>query len=72
MGQNLYDLWTWTSAGISDMVLAEGGVPMKKTTREQWEEMIAVRVEALISRWQDEKTQEERNADHKLSAWTIG
>ena len=38
------------------MVLAEGGVPMKKTTREQCEEMIAVRVEALISRWQDEKT----------------
>ena len=56
MGQNLYDLWTRTSAGISDMVLAEGGVPMKKTTREQCEEMIAVRVEALISRWQDEKT----------------
>ena len=67
MGQNLYGMWIWTSARISDMVLAEGGVPMKKTTREQCEEMIAVRVEALVSRWQEEKTQEERNADHKLN-----
>lgn len=49
------------------MVLAEGGLPMKKTTREQCEEMIAVRVAALIRRWQEEKTQEESNTDHKLN-----
>ena len=47
MEQNLYDMWIWTSAGIFDMVLAEGGVSMKKTTREQCEEVIAARVEWL-------------------------
>ena len=41
------------------MVLAEGGVSMKKTTREQCEEVIATRVEWLVTRWQEEKTQEE-------------
>ena len=65
--QNLYDMWIWTSAGIFDMVLAEGGVLMKKTTREQCEEVIAARVETLVTRWQADKTQEEKNADHKLN-----
>ena len=50
MEQNLYDMWIWTSAGIFDMVLAEGGVSMKKTTREQCEEVIAARVEWLVTR----------------------
>ena len=54
--QNLYDMWIWTSAVIFDMVLAEGGVSMKKTTREQCEEVIATRVEWLVTRWQEEKT----------------
>lgn len=67
MEQNLYDMWIWTSAGIFDMVLAEGGVSMKKTTREQCEEVIAARVEWLVTRWQEEKTQEEKKADHKLN-----
>lgn len=49
------------------MVLAEGGVSMKKTTREQCEEVIAARVEWLVTRWQEEKTQEEKKADHKLN-----
>lgn len=62
MGQNLYDMWIWTSVGISDMVLAVGGTPMKKTTREQCEEIIAIRVETLVTRWQEDKTQEERMA----------
>lgn len=65
--QNLYDMWIWTSAGIFDMVLAEGGVSMKKTTREQCEEVIAARVEWLVTRWQEDKTQEEKKADHKLN-----
>ena len=67
MEQNLYDMWIWTSAGIFDMVLAEGGVSMKKTTREQCEEVIAARVEWLVTRWQEDKTQEEKKADHKLN-----
>ena len=67
MEQNLYDMWIWTSAGIFDMVLAEGGVSMKKTTREQCEEVIATRGEWLVTRWQEEKTQEEKKADHKLN-----
>ena len=62
MEQNLYDMWIWTSAGIFDMVLAEGGVSMKKTTREQCEEVIAARVEWLVTRWQAEKTQEEKKS----------
>ena len=40
---------------------------MKKTTREQCEEVIAARVEWLVTRWQEEKTQEEKKADHKLN-----
>ena len=35
---------------------------MKKTTREQCEEIIAIRVETLVTRWQEYKTQEERMA----------
>ena len=66
MEQNLYDMWIWTSAGIFDMVLAEGGVSMKKTTREQCEEVIAAG-RMLVTRWQEEKTQEEKKADHKLN-----
>ena len=66
MEQNLYDMWIWTSAGIFDMVLAEGGVSMKKTTREQCEEVIATG-RMLVTRWQEEKTQEEKKADHKLN-----
>lgn len=67
LGQDFYDIWIWTSARISDMVLAEGGEPMKGRMGEQCEDIIADRVEWLVNRWQEGKTQEERDADRRLN-----
>ena len=67
MRQVFYDIWIWTFARISDMVLAEGGEPMKGRMREQCEDIIADRVEWLVNRWQEGKTQEERDADRRLN-----
>ena len=61
--QNLYDMWIWTSAGIFDMVLAEGGVSMKKTTREQCEEVKADhKLNERMDHWMKEITKEQREA----------